>query len=67
MDLVANPTYHISGKPGVAVTINHENLDRKRIPGICREITRRTGLPACDVLIDGAKAILEAIETRTRK
>ncbi len=51
----------LSGKPVVAITINHETLDKKEIPLVCQEITRATGLPACDVLLDGAEKIVDAL------
>jgi uncharacterized NAD-dependent epimerase/dehydratase family protein len=52
----------LSDRPVVAVTVNHENLDNKDIPRICADITRSTGLPACDVLLEGALAVLEALK-----
>ncbi len=51
----------ISGKPVVAVTINHEGLSREEIPEACREVEIRTGLPARDVLTGGAEDIAEVI------
>ncbi len=51
----------LSGKPVVAVTVNHENLDRSEIPHVCREITDDTSLPACDVLLEGAGKVTEAL------
>ncbi|MFC1591192.1 DUF1611 domain-containing protein [Thermodesulfobacteriota bacterium] len=51
----------ISGKPVVAVAVNHENIPPKSIPGACREITERTGLPACDVLVSGAADLVRAV------
>jgi uncharacterized NAD-dependent epimerase/dehydratase family protein len=44
----------ISGKPVAAVTINHENISKEEIPAVCDSITRETGLPAVDVLLEGA-------------
>ena len=52
----------ISGKPVVAVTVNHENLSAEQIPSACAEITRQTGLPAFDVLADGADGLAEVLE-----
>jgi len=51
----------ISGKPVVAVTVNHENLDKKEVPAVCSEITEVTRLPACDVLLDGAGQVIDAL------
>ncbi len=53
----------ISGKPVVAVTVNHEHLSRDVVPGVCAEITRLTGLPAEDLLLNAPDRILEVIES----
>lgn len=51
----------LSGKPVVAVTINHENLDKSEVPSVCAEITRLTGLPAYDVLLEGVEHLISAL------
>jgi uncharacterized NAD-dependent epimerase/dehydratase family protein len=51
----------LSGRPVVAVTVNHENLDRSEIPHVCRQITVDTSLPACDVLLEGAGKVTDAL------
>ncbi len=51
----------LSGKPVIAITINHENLDESEVPLACEEITDLTGLPACDVLRNGAGEIINAL------
>lgn len=51
----------ISGKPVVAVTINHEDLSRNDVPRVCEEITKQTGLPACDVLYEGAGRVVSIL------
>lgn len=51
----------ISSKPVAAVTINHENLEETEIRAACETITKTTGLPAVDVLIEGADAVVEAL------
>jgi uncharacterized NAD-dependent epimerase/dehydratase family protein len=51
----------LSGKPVVAVTINHEGLPLKEVPGVCADITRSTGLPACDILLQGPDQVLGAL------
>jgi uncharacterized NAD-dependent epimerase/dehydratase family protein len=48
----------ISGKPVIAVTVNHEGLGAEEIPQVCRQITRECGLPAFDVLHDGPQELL---------
>lgn len=54
----------ISGKPVIAVTVNHENLSSDRVPDMCEAITAETGLPAMDVLSDGADALVDLVAGR---
>ena len=51
----------ISGKPVIAVTVNHEGLDEEGVTEACSWIKKTTGLPACDVLTGGAGPLVEAI------
>jgi uncharacterized NAD-dependent epimerase/dehydratase family protein len=51
----------LSGKPVVAVTVNHEGIRPADIPTVCRDVQKRAGLPAFDVLYSGAKGLLEAL------
>ena len=51
----------ISSKPVVAVTVNHENMTGAEIESACHEISAGTGLPAVDVLIDGAGLLVAAL------
>ena len=53
----------LSGKPVVALTINHENLDKRKIPGIWAEISEMTGIPACDVLLNGAEPVVATLRS----
>jgi uncharacterized NAD-dependent epimerase/dehydratase family protein len=48
----------ISGKPVVAVTINHEDIPLPEIQEVCKSIQQQTGLPTIDVLINGAGGII---------
>jgi uncharacterized NAD-dependent epimerase/dehydratase family protein len=52
----------VSGKPVVAITVNHENIPRDQIGLVCAAITQLTGLPATDVLIDGPSILVDALE-----
>jgi uncharacterized NAD-dependent epimerase/dehydratase family protein len=54
----------LSGRPVVAVTVNHEGLSREEVPEACRSIERETGLPAVDVLLDGAARVVDALRPR---
>ncbi len=56
----------ISGKPVVAVTVNHENLTPEEIRQACARITQETGLPAFDVLIDGPQALVALVRRQIR-
>lgn len=51
----------LSGKPVVAITVNRENLTEEQVPAACAELTRRTGLPAVDVLREGCGAVVDAL------
>jgi uncharacterized NAD-dependent epimerase/dehydratase family protein len=51
----------ISGKKVVAITVNPEGLDKKRVAGVCRGIEQDTGLPAINPLTDDIAPVLEAI------
>lgn len=51
----------ISGKPVIAITINHENLDEKGIQEAISKIRRENDLPAFDVLKYGASALTDII------
>jgi uncharacterized NAD-dependent epimerase/dehydratase family protein len=51
----------ISGRPVVAVTINHENMTLAETRFAARKIEAETGLPAMDVLLDGADRLVEVI------
>ncbi len=51
----------ISGRPVVAVTLNHEGLAPAEVRAACAAIREQTGLPAFDVLLDGAAPLVEAL------
>ena len=57
----------LGGKPVVAIAINHENVDKGEIPGICAEISRMTGIPACDVLLNGAEPVVAGLRSYIEK
>ncbi|MCF8243018.1 MAG: DUF1611 domain-containing protein [Melioribacteraceae bacterium] len=52
----------LSGKPVAAVTVNHENIPYEKIPSVCEQIEKETGLPAVDVLVQGAEKLLGVIK-----
>jgi uncharacterized NAD-dependent epimerase/dehydratase family protein len=53
----------LSGKPVVAVAINHENMPDEQIPLMCDAIEQAVGLPAFDLLRDGPEEILNLIKS----
>ena len=55
----------LSGKPVAAVTINHENMDDRQIPFVCDAIESTIGLPAFDVLRDGAAELVRVLAADT--
>jgi uncharacterized NAD-dependent epimerase/dehydratase family protein len=51
----------VSGKPVVAITINHEELSASKVGKVCASISESTGLPAVDVLLSGAGILIELL------
>jgi uncharacterized NAD-dependent epimerase/dehydratase family protein len=51
----------LSDKPVVAVTISHEGLKPENIPKACQKITESTGLPAFDLLTNGANDLVKIL------
>jgi uncharacterized NAD-dependent epimerase/dehydratase family protein len=51
----------LSGKPIIAVTVNHEGMGREQTEGACGSITVSTGMPAIDVLVEGPSRLVDAI------
>jgi len=52
----------ISGRPVVAVTVNHENIPYEDIPAACEDIQKTVHIPAFDVLRDGAGRLVETLK-----
>lgn len=52
----------VSGRSVVAITINHEGMaGEDEVHAACQELTRETGLPAFDVLKEGAFGLVEVM------
>lgn len=51
----------LSAKPVVAVTVNHEDIHKHKVPAVCEEIRMKTNLPAFDVLLQGADGLAEVV------
>jgi uncharacterized NAD-dependent epimerase/dehydratase family protein len=57
----------LSGRPVVAIALNHEGLSAEEVPRAAASITGSTGLPAVDVLLEGADRIVETLRPRLRE
>ena len=53
----------ISGKRVIAITINHEDMNKSEIMDACQSITEETGLPAWDVLEHGADGLVDLLKS----
>jgi uncharacterized NAD-dependent epimerase/dehydratase family protein len=51
----------LSGKPVIAVTINHEGMTPAQVRKACAEIHDSTGVPAIDVLQEGPSRLIKAL------
>ncbi len=51
----------LSGKPVVAITINHEKMQQDTIGPWCTRTAEETGLPACDPLVHNMDEIVHAL------
>jgi uncharacterized NAD-dependent epimerase/dehydratase family protein len=56
----------ISGREVVAVTVNHENMEKDEILPACEAITQETGLPAFDVLEFGADKLIHILKRKIK-
>ncbi len=52
----------LSRAPVVGIAVGRHELPAAELPSICAEITAETGLPAVDVLAEGAGRLIEALE-----
>lgn len=56
----------ISGKKVIAITVNHEDMQPEEIEPACAKITAETGLPAFDVLAQGAEGLVEVLKEKLK-
>ena len=56
----------VSGKRVSAITLNHEGMNRYDIESECKKLKDLTGVPAMDVLEDGAQPLVDLIKTHIR-
>jgi uncharacterized NAD-dependent epimerase/dehydratase family protein len=57
----------LSGKPVIAVTLNHEGMEASEIAGACEALSLETGLPVVDVLLEGPERLVEGLRPHLRK
>lgn len=51
----------LSGRPVVALTLNHEGLTRAEIEPAAEALRQQTGLPVCDPLVGGVEPLVAAL------
>ena len=56
----------VSGREVLAVTLNHEGLEREEIAAACQQVTLQTGLPCYDVLAHGSEELVELIISKLK-
>ena len=56
----------VSSRPVIAVTLNHELMEKNEILPECRKIERETGVPAFDVLEYGAAELVSILKKRLK-
>lgn len=54
----------LSGKPIVAVTLNHEGLGPEQVASYAASFRERLGVPCCDPLVDGVAPVLDELRRR---
>ena len=57
----------ISGRPVIAITLNHEGLDEAAADRWRGRLAATTGLPVIDVLADGAEALARLVKNTRRR
>jgi uncharacterized NAD-dependent epimerase/dehydratase family protein len=57
----------LSGKPVVAITVNHEDIPLAEVSAVCEKVSRDTGLPAVDVLLEGGEKLAKTILSFRKK
>jgi len=56
----------ISGKEVIAITVNHENMEKDQILETCKQISLETKLPAFDVLEYGAEDLVTLLMSKLK-
>ncbi len=56
----------VSGRPVIAVALNHELMEKVEILPECKKIKEETGIPAFDVLEHGASGLVSVLKTKLK-
>ncbi|MDY7029855.1 MAG: DUF1611 domain-containing protein, partial [Spirochaetota bacterium] len=62
LDIQIQAVELLSGKPVVAITMNHEGMSRDEIDGECERLSAEIGLPVKDPLVHRLDEIVEALQ-----
>ncbi len=57
----------LSGKPVLAIAVNHENIADEEVARTCARIARETGLPTCAPLKGGVSCLVDALMPYVRR
>jgi uncharacterized NAD-dependent epimerase/dehydratase family protein len=57
----------VSGRPVVAIAINHEGITPEKVARTCSAISSQIDLPVSDVLLDGPDEIVRALKGEMRR
>ena len=57
----------ISGKQVIAITLNHEGMEKSEIKEACQKLMEETGLPCFDVLEYGPKELVTFLQSKIKK
>jgi uncharacterized NAD-dependent epimerase/dehydratase family protein len=56
----------LSGKEVIAITLNHEGIERENIAAACAALSQETGLPCFDVLEHGAAELVQLLKSKIK-
>jgi uncharacterized NAD-dependent epimerase/dehydratase family protein len=57
----------LSGKPVIALTLNHENIPTDQFSATCEFLSEKAGLPVVDMLVEGAEKLITVIESHRKQ
>lgn len=66
LDKQINAIQAVSGKKVIAITLNHQFMEKNEIPDECQKVSTDTGLPCFDVLAHGANELVELLNPKIK-